>query len=330
MIPPLLVQLPVHFLLLLSTLKVVVAHPDYAKPGCNYTCGDVKIPFPFGIGAGCFPDPWYEIECKASPNSNGSTSTKPFLSKLEFEVVNITVTGSLTLGIPPMNSCRADTLQQLNLSGSPYQIYRDYNVLVMEGCPGSAVMHNQSKKIMAGCATVCDDNKTEIQQPNDCYGVHCCQAPLPTDRFSNFEYPPLQFYRIDFVNRSSGDEHQDCLVATLIRSGHVNEYLSSSDRAYYNAPVVLRWSWKSNKLRDEYKSPHAICYDYEDSTSSCYCKDGYYGNPYIFNGCQVPRECMDCRGYCYGKWDMEGGLISSVYCEKKPILKLAAILGENY
>ncbi|KAI6697097.1 hypothetical protein NL676_017216 [Syzygium grande] len=37
--------------------------PPVALPNCATTCGNLTVPFPFGIGSGCFLDEFYEIEC---------------------------------------------------------------------------------------------------------------------------------------------------------------------------------------------------------------------------------------------------------------------------
>lgn len=197
-----------------------------ARPGCKDKCGDVSIPFPWGIGADCFLDSWFEIKCKPSPYFNGSP--KPFLSKFNIELVEIDLTAYQTVKVrvPALNVCTADTkthqLNNIDLRGGPYNFSNSFNVFIMEGCVGSAVLFNQSKKFMAGCATVCLNNNSAAST-KECYGAECCQTQLPSYGY-NTQYSPFQFYQIDFHGQPLGSR-QNCLAATLIDNDHVSEYM---------------------------------------------------------------------------------------------------------
>ncbi|KAL8166260.1 hypothetical protein V2J09_007759 [Rumex salicifolius] len=160
-----------YFLLLVSVAAAAATteEPILAKPGCNHTCGSVIIPFPFGIGRDCSLDHWFEIECRrqqASPYSNGSTIELPFLSKLDIEVIRVDLPDfssyfppTLKVRMHPLNSCIADThLQQLggiDLRASPYSYSTFENLFVMEGCPHSVVLFDESKNFITQCGTVC-------------------------------------------------------------------------------------------------------------------------------------------------------------------------------
>ncbi|KAL8166257.1 hypothetical protein V2J09_007756 [Rumex salicifolius] len=121
-------------------------------PGCNHTCGSVIIPFPFGIGRDCSLDHWFEIECRrqqASPYSNGSTIELPFLSKLDIEVIRV--------DLPDFSSYFPPTLKLggIDLRASPYSYSTFENLFVMEGCPHSVVLFDESKNFITQCGTVC-------------------------------------------------------------------------------------------------------------------------------------------------------------------------------
>ncbi|CAI9767176.1 unnamed protein product [Fraxinus pennsylvanica] len=60
-------------------LSLAVAHPSNStnntKPGCQSCCGNVEIPYPFGIGPNCFMNSNFSITCNTSSNP-----PKPYLS----------------------------------------------------------------------------------------------------------------------------------------------------------------------------------------------------------------------------------------------------------
>ncbi|KAK0590054.1 hypothetical protein LWI29_022208 [Acer saccharum] len=60
----------------------IMANKRLGRPYCPTSCGNVSIPFPFGIGDGCYLDDWYEVTC----NSSG-----PFLKSINLEVLDISI-----------------------------------------------------------------------------------------------------------------------------------------------------------------------------------------------------------------------------------------------
>ncbi|KAL8166262.1 LOW QUALITY PROTEIN: hypothetical protein V2J09_007761 [Rumex salicifolius] len=292
-----------------------------ARPNCTDNCGGVSIPYPFGIGVGCFLDHWFEIECKASSTHNGSISIRPYLanfSNLEVMEIATEYNSQLIVGMPPTNTCVAETRTSINFTGTPFLFSARDNVFMVEGCSGSAVLKNESKKIKAECGTVCSNSNTPAILKNGCNGVECCQTLISSDTDS------LSFYHID-------GSPQSCLTATLISSDSANQYIGklsgSSDHAATAAPpVVLSWSWIS-KLKPD-NNPNALC-RWNGLSLSCYCRaKNTFGNAYVSNGCQVPAECKGCLLDCYPNRDEKTREIIQNSYSCWMTLKMAAILGK--
>ncbi|EOA33654.1 hypothetical protein CARUB_v10019823mg [Capsella rubella] len=132
-------------------------------------CGGIEIPYPFGVGKGCYLEKWYEITCNTS-----STSGKlvPFLSVINKEVVGISlwnrnddihnISGnyssvSIRNQITSMG-CSSDgeelTGSLLNLTGTPFYVTRR-NTLIGLGCDNTASLTNVEPSIVQ-CKSSCN------------------------------------------------------------------------------------------------------------------------------------------------------------------------------
>ncbi|XP_047330834.1 LOW QUALITY PROTEIN: wall-associated receptor kinase-like 1 [Impatiens glandulifera] len=101
-----------------------------AKPGCPDKCGDIDVPFPFGIGVGsngtnCCLDDRYNLTCSGNTTDYNSTLTWP---KYSLDVVSINLPGNYLVARNPaldLQKCNSDTSYSEDLSQSP--IYLDSN-----------------------------------------------------------------------------------------------------------------------------------------------------------------------------------------------------------
>ncbi|KAL2941566.1 Wall-associated receptor kinase 1 [Bienertia sinuspersici] len=113
-----------------------------ALPGCRERCGNVSIPYPFGIGNGCYLDPAYEIICNSSKAFLSSFNTEvehiKTPNKNYFGLGEVLTVQTITVKTPVQKACgmQKASINSLDLSGTPYRFLGDgrHNVLVVGGC----------------------------------------------------------------------------------------------------------------------------------------------------------------------------------------------------
>ncbi|VVA91519.1 unnamed protein product [Arabis nemorensis] len=181
-----------RFLLALLLLRIcdyaAASNFSFALPNCKDHCGIVDVPYPFGIGQGCYKDKWFEIVCR---NSSEQLSV-PFLLSIEREVISISIVGLPTVSYDETNKfyilsplkhsgCSNGVVgdsSPLNLTGSPFFI-SDKNKFTAVGCNNKASMNGTGLQIV-GCEATC---RNEIQSFQDdyksCVGYKCCQTSIP-------------------------------------------------------------------------------------------------------------------------------------------------------
>lgn len=179
-----------YFLILLYFLNLHILH----SRSCTHKCGDIQIPFPFGIGEkGCYLDEWYQVECL--PNAI-SRKVFPFLPKLNMEVVNISLPGakydifsryrlfsSIRVKSPITSvGCSGDGEEfgsTLNLTDTPF-FFGDENNLVAVGCNIKAWLTNVEPRIV-GCQSTCTSRNNSHSIPFFDQ-VGCSSSPYSVDQ----------------------------------------------------------------------------------------------------------------------------------------------------
>lgn len=83
---------PVIFLCMFFVWRwaVLTQRKTVAKPGCRAFCGETSIPYPFGVGEGCYKNTEFEIVCQniSGPVSDGQTY-RPYLALFSIEVLEL-------------------------------------------------------------------------------------------------------------------------------------------------------------------------------------------------------------------------------------------------
>lgn len=132
-----------------GVLADVVDPPVAHLPGCQPRCGDVDIPYPFGIGDQCAIHPGFIIDCTPV---NGTDT--PF--KGPFEVTKVSVLDAKTwIEIDISLQCYDDTTRPMKLetwtekfTGTPFKFsYLDNKIFVI-GCNSLACITSESVSVI--------------------------------------------------------------------------------------------------------------------------------------------------------------------------------------
>ncbi|XP_062223161.1 putative wall-associated receptor kinase-like 16 [Phragmites australis] len=276
---------------------------------CQRRCGDIEIPYPFGIGPGCHLETgdWtFVLSC------NRTADGRLRVFNYEIEVLDMSVRlGQLRIwnSINPWcynGTTRAMNNQsnwEYNMSITNYRINDAQNRFTVIGCNSLAYissLNDATDTYMTGCMAMCPG--VGRLKNGSCAGVGCCQTAIPSD---------LNAYDVSFeekFNTSRIANFSPCSYAVLVeaaafdfRTTYVttDEFMSANGE---QVPLVLDWAI-GNQTCEEAKR-NASAYACVSSNSECVdskygrgrgylcnCSAGYEGNPYLLNGCQDINEC---------------------------------------
>lgn len=267
-----------------------------AKPGCQAKCGDLIVPYPFGIGinSGCSIGPWFDVNC------NPSTSPpKPFIATGNLEIVQISEE-NVRIKNWVATRCYNETggvIRQnriaINFTGTPYS-FSDTNRFTVVGCDDVAVIAGSSgRNFTSGCLSICSDSSDLID--GVCSGVGCCQTPIPKG---------LKTFRsaLESLNNHTNVHSFDPCGYAFV-GDQASFHFRTSDfqdsgfqnRTIQNVPIVVDWSIGSETCEDAKKSADFSCRENSACVDSgmgtglggyrCRCSEGYEGNPYLSPGC---------------------------------------------
>ncbi|ESW19585.1 hypothetical protein PHAVU_006G137500 [Phaseolus vulgaris] len=296
-------KLVIHFIILVIWEVSAQGELPVAKPGCDSRCGDVPIPFPFGMKSSeCYAEKWFEIECR-----NASTYTHyshtPYLKSIGLEVTSIYVeAGTVTIKHPIYRSnCGSKDSPPVNqsLEGSPFVYSQERNKFVAAGCNSIAILKLNGSEV-SGCVSTCNENykvgdigNIELRE-SDCNGTSCCESSLPSY---------LKEYSIEIKGLKEKESSHECSYAMVVQQNpyySYRYYSYNAPRSYFPVngvmedldvvPAVLEWEIVNNLNLTLPLDPLSECIDtnvtssrYKRSGQRCYCFGS--GNPYFEGGC---------------------------------------------
>uniref|UniRef100_UPI0005C80C99 wall-associated receptor kinase-like 22 n=1 Tax=Fragaria vesca subsp. vesca TaxID=101020 RepID=UPI0005C80C99 len=243
-------------------------------------CGDVSIPYPFGIGPNseCYLEEWYEIEC-----NNATSPHKPFLKHTNprLEVLNISINGNLHVNSHVTFFYEgAPQTEQLgpNLTGSPFVYSQQGNRFIAASCGYFALVKSDpDQRIVGGCMSTCDQGTWSYGR---CLGINCCQTTLPQ-------------YLTVISSELRPESGENVMKSQLLFANYnYSSYSSHDDSIFFpngkETYILLP------------PDPTTICTVYMASAATnnkfaemrCLCRAGFEGNPYLpTGGCRDIDEC---------------------------------------
>ncbi|XP_016451321.1 wall-associated receptor kinase 2-like [Nicotiana tabacum] len=274
---------------------------NITKPGCQKQCGNLTVPYPFGIGLGsdCAIDPSFEINC----DTKTTGSPMPLLGNIKvYDISDSEMRISSVLNRRCYSSTGVLILDQpawMTLgSSSPYS-FSSLNRFTVVGCDEAAIIVGDD--FANGCPTVCTTSGDVIE--GRCMGAGCCQITMPKG---------LKYFNTSMqsskLNHTAVWSYSKCGYAFLGEASRF-EFKGLQDlsdlnfvkKIKDNVPIVLDWAIGNLTCVEAQKQHDYACLDNSQCVDSdtdiggyrCSCNSGYEGNPYIGSGCQDIDECAD-------------------------------------
>ncbi|CAN6271139.1 unnamed protein product [Urochloa humidicola] len=293
--------------LLLATIKSSTAS-SMAKPGCRETCGNLTIPYPFGIGPGCFYSQGFDVSCEDNRTFMHNSSSLMEIYNISLlggqaRVSNLIASNCYNDGTTTDGWASATTADLFTISNKA-------NKLTAVGCNTLAFLDGYNDYMAgAGCFSMCPD-KQSVDNSSQCSGMGCCQTSIA---------PSLTSFNITFDNRYNNSVVQNfnpCSYAFVAEQDWFRfkpSYLEGNkltETFKDGVPAVLDWvpgtesCDEAVKNRTSYAciSKNSQCINSPNATGYlCNCMDGFEGNPYLADGCQDINECQKTDQYmCFG------------------------------
>ncbi|TVU49040.1 hypothetical protein EJB05_00331, partial [Eragrostis curvula] len=301
-------------LLVLLIFPMIMGSPTssglaISLPGCPDKCGDVSIPYPFGVGARCAAtslNPYFAVFCNNSFQPPRPMIGDPSLAveviEISLEHGEIRVYGGVSYNCFTSNTTLSDNYTTgFSLEGTPFLPSTTRNRFTVIGCNTLGIIGGSisSNLYVAGCYSYCQGiNSTSEGAP--CTGTGCCETNIS---------PNITDLEALLFNQSSVWKFNPCFYAMLVEVGWysfrkqdlVGRLGFIKKRAARGVPVVGDWAIRNGscpkdgaKVPEDYAcvSSNSYCVSVSNGPGYiCNCSKGYEGNPYLPNGCQDIDEC---------------------------------------
>ncbi|KAI3995668.1 hypothetical protein MKX01_031441 [Papaver californicum] len=290
-----------------SSLAAVLGQ---TKPGCQPKCGNISIPYPFGIGEACSIDSTiygygFNVECNTS-----SSPPKPLLHTSSFlsgeEIFGISDTEIRVKSLISENCfLKSGVFPQLNSifvassADSPFTVSHTKNKVFAVGCNTSFFtimnLYGGRDNFTGSCSSKCERWNKVIE--GSCTGSGCCETTFPkgvhfifgsviSDQTEVWPFNPCSYAFVAETNR---------FKFSALDLVDIHRKDRDDIRMVLDWAIGMETCVEAQKNTSTYMCQgNSSCKDPVNNPGyQCKCLDGYEGNPYLKPGCQDVNECED-------------------------------------
>ncbi|CAL4992731.1 unnamed protein product [Urochloa decumbens] len=198
--------------------------PPMGLPGCPTRCGNMTVPYPFGISADCSL-PGFNLTCDHghSPpklllgdGATGIEVTGIFLQNATVRVVTQAIIAEPSMPGPTINNTWGLGVGE-DIEYDPIALSHDRNKLIALGCGVQArLLDGIEEYFIAECSSSCSggdlgnwlpDCRPGLAAAAECSGNGCCQASIP-------QYSPS--YKVRLMDLGEAENFYAALLPTVI------------------------------------------------------------------------------------------------------------------